>query len=496
MTGQRKRCRASSLREHRVRRIDPAAIERHRLRAAAMFAVVLTLVTAAAFLKERLTVSGYEIRGEFTSANRLRVGSDVRIAGVKVGEVRGIERASDRTAIVRLRLDDTARPVHADATLAIRPRLILEGNFYVDLRPGTPAAPELAPGGRVPVSHTSVPVQADQVLSTFDLAARGALHGTIGELADGLGRAPGAPRSAPGGVRGARRTVRALEASLDDFGVAARAARGTRPADLPRAITGTADLTGALARDPRALAGFVANTSRVMGALAAQDTELAATVRGFDAVLRAAPEPLRKLDGALPVLTRFAGDVRPAVRAVPGAVGDAHRFLRQLDGLVAARELPALLGRLRPVTAVAPRLERRLGALAERVTPISTCLSKTVVPALDQTLPDGANSTGDPAWLDILHAFTGVVGFTSAFDGNGVATRTGVTQGEGTLTGVSPLTGQLAAIDGPPVRGVRPVWLGYGKDPAYDPGAPCAAQQLPDMRARSGPPPAWMRGGR
>ena len=32
-------------------------------------------------------------------------------------------------------------PIHADATVDIRPRIFLEGNFYVDLKPGTPERP-------------------------------------------------------------------------------------------------------------------------------------------------------------------------------------------------------------------------------------------------------------------------------------------------------------------------------------------------------------------
>ena len=35
-------------------------------------------------------------------------------------------------------------PIHADATAKIRPRIFLEGNFYVDLHPGTPSAPVLS----------------------------------------------------------------------------------------------------------------------------------------------------------------------------------------------------------------------------------------------------------------------------------------------------------------------------------------------------------------
>lgn len=473
------------------------ASERRHLRAAVLLLVTLAVITAVAFGRDHLGQLGaYEIRGQFTSANRLRVGSDVRIAGVTVGEVRAITSGPHDTSIVRMRMEEGARPVHADATLAIRPRLILEGNFYVDLRPGTPAAPELESGGLVPVGRTTTPVQADQVLTTFDRGTREALHGGLAAFAEGLGRAESVPRTVPSGARGARRTVRALEASLDSFGAVATAARGSRAGDLPRALIATGDVTSALARSPRALAEFMTNMRTVMGALAARDAELAAAIRGFDEVLAAAPEPLTRLDRGLPALRRLAVVARPLLRSMPGTVRDAQAFLDQLDGLSAPRELPGLLRELRPISATLPRLEPQLGALADRVIPVSRCLSETVVPALNMKLDDGVHSTGDPAWLDMLHAFTAAVGFAAAFDGNGVAVRAGITQGEGTLIGASPATGGVAVADGPPVRGIRPTWLGYGKDPQWNPGAPCAEQQLPNMRARSGTPPAWMRRGR
>ena len=59
-----------------------------------------------------------------------------------------------------------ALPVHEDATLKVRPRLFLEGNFFVDLHPGTPSAPKLDDGGTIPLSQTATPVQLDQVLAS------------------------------------------------------------------------------------------------------------------------------------------------------------------------------------------------------------------------------------------------------------------------------------------------------------------------------------------
>ena len=37
-----------------------------------------------------------------------------------------------------MELTDEARPIHSDATMKLRPRLFLEGNYFVDLRPGQP----------------------------------------------------------------------------------------------------------------------------------------------------------------------------------------------------------------------------------------------------------------------------------------------------------------------------------------------------------------------
>ena len=42
-----------------------------------------------------------------------------------------------------MRIDDKGQPIHKDATATIRPRIFLEGNFFVDLHPGTPSSPKL-----------------------------------------------------------------------------------------------------------------------------------------------------------------------------------------------------------------------------------------------------------------------------------------------------------------------------------------------------------------
>ena len=70
-------------------------------------------------------------------------------------------------AKVTFTVDEEGQPIHADAEVEIRPRLFLEGNFFLDLRPGSPSAPELADGGTIPLTQTATAVQLDEVLTAL-----------------------------------------------------------------------------------------------------------------------------------------------------------------------------------------------------------------------------------------------------------------------------------------------------------------------------------------
>src|SRR5436309_8933722 len=112
----------------------------------------------------------YQLKAVFTSQTQLHIPSEVRTAGVKVGEAVSVERIksqspSNDVAVVTMDIENNGLPIHANATVNIRPRIFLEGNFYVDLRPGTPNAPLLASGSTLPAPQSSGPVQIDRVLN-------------------------------------------------------------------------------------------------------------------------------------------------------------------------------------------------------------------------------------------------------------------------------------------------------------------------------------------
>src|SRR5918998_5323695 len=126
-----------------------------------LVALVVTVVGVyLGFTKSIPFRSHYEVKAAFKSANNIRTASPVRIAGVEVGKVTKVERArkGDNGAIITMRIQDKGRPLHSDAHFKIRPRIFLEGNFFVDVNPGI-GGKEVADGHTFPVNQTDTPVQ-------------------------------------------------------------------------------------------------------------------------------------------------------------------------------------------------------------------------------------------------------------------------------------------------------------------------------------------------
>ena len=106
---------------------------------------VLVVVTYLGFTKHIPFTHGFQVKAVFNTANSLRPNSPVRIAGVNVGKVKKIERYGDSDAsVVTMEVTDAGLPIHKDATMKVRPRIFLEGNFFVDLQPGTPSTPTIS----------------------------------------------------------------------------------------------------------------------------------------------------------------------------------------------------------------------------------------------------------------------------------------------------------------------------------------------------------------
>ena len=188
-------------------------------------ALVVTLIAVyLGFTKSIPFWPHYEVKAAFKSANNLRLDSPVRIAGVEVGKVAKVERASkgDNGVLVTMRLNKNGRPLHRDARFKIRPRIFLEGNFFVDVQPGH-VGKEVDDGHTFPVNQTETPVQLDEVLDALQSDSREDLKIFLREYAAGL-RGKGA--------RGFNRSIKYWKPAYRDTAIVSEAMLGEHEHDL------------------------------------------------------------------------------------------------------------------------------------------------------------------------------------------------------------------------------------------------------------------------
>ena len=373
-------------------RRSPRQVYRRRVRLGLIAAALVLIGTVLTFTKQLPFLgSGYELHAVFASANQLKPGDEVRLAGLPAGKVTAIDSGPHNTALVTIEVTSAGQPVHADATLAIEPRLFLEGSFYIALNEGSPSAPVLRSGATIPLKQTRIPVQYDQFLDIWNAPVRQALKGTLSQFAAGLGGGPGSDAGPSATGAGAlRAAVREFAGALPSVTQLEQAAQGTEPDDLTRMVTQSDAVTQQLARDPAALRAIVTDADRVAASLSANTAALEGAIRGFDTLVQNAPSALSLVDRTLPTVNAFARDLHPALRAAPAPLRSVGDLLGQLSALVSPPELPRLIDSLQPVVTALPPLQSQLSSLFPRVIELGRCVSGHIVPALDEKLGDGS----------------------------------------------------------------------------------------------------------
>ncbi len=277
-------------------------------RAGLIAIVVIAVGTFFAFSKAIPFLSHYEVSAVVYSANNVKERQPVRIAGVEVGQVVEVEHPEPgkERAVIRMRIEDEGRPVHEDATVKIRPRLFLEGNWLIDLEPGTPAKKEIPDGGTIPIQQTARPVQLGQVLTALQSNTRKNLQTLLAEYSDAV---------EPEGADGFRRSIPHWKPAYRDSAVVQEATLGTREHDLSEYIDGAGRVARGLDRNPEQLKSLVTDLSRAAGAFAREAGSLERAIAELPRTLRAAQPALGELNASFPPLRRFARDLRPGVRA-------------------------------------------------------------------------------------------------------------------------------------------------------------------------------------
>jgi phospholipid/cholesterol/gamma-HCH transport system substrate-binding protein len=465
---------------------------------AIVFILIFTVGPYLAFTKHvPFTSYGYELNATFANSANIAKNSPVRIAGVEVGKVISTERDGNATTVT-FTVDGAGRPIHDDAFAAIRPRIFLEGNFFVELDPGSPSAPDMDSGATIPVSHTSTAVQIDEVLSALQSPTRADLN----RLLEGLGTAymhrPTAAEDATQlpEVQG-KTGAEALNGAFKYGGDAGRysaqvtnALLGTQQRDLSRLVAGAGKAFGALASREADLQGLIDNFNVFTGALASQSTNLSTTVELLAPTLRTARASLVSLNRTLPPLRTYAVELTPAVAELPGLISASKPWLAQTRPLLSGKEgggLAKLLAESTPGLAGAAQAGKETAL--PQLNQLSLCTTQVLMPTFNQTINDRF-STGGPNYREFLYNLVNFAGSAQNFDGNGpyVRAQTGggpILVGEPNPQGnPDTITDQInyAHTIVEPL-GTQPQ---LGGRPPFKPDVRCHTNPVPDVNGRLG----------
>ncbi|MCL2420125.1 MAG: MlaD family protein, partial [Conexibacteraceae bacterium] len=114
-------------------------------------------------------VPTYDINALQPDASGIQKGDSVAIGGTRVGYVGSVSAAKQADgkpmAVLHLKLDKSLEPLPADSTDLVRPVSPL-GLKYLQITRGHSHTP-LPQGGTIPLSHTSLPVELDDLFSMF-----------------------------------------------------------------------------------------------------------------------------------------------------------------------------------------------------------------------------------------------------------------------------------------------------------------------------------------
>jgi len=386
-------------------------------------------------------------------------------------------------------------PIHKDATFAIRPRIFLEGNFFLDVDPGSPSRPALASGGTIPVSHTATAVQLDEVLTALQSPQRANLQALLEGFGTALGHQPTAAEdfTQDPEVQGLS-AAQALNRTFD-YGPAAgkssalvqQAFLGTEPHDLSGLLRGANRLFGTLAAHEQQLQGLITNLDTTTGALAAESTNLSSSVRLLAPTLTTARTSLVHLNQALPFLRTFAIELRPGVAELPATIRAGNPWLAQVKPLLSKGELGGIAHLLRKGT---PDLAGATGAglsALPSLTLASNCVANVLMPAGNQVITD-AFSTGQPNYREGLYGFINLAGESQNFDANGPYVR--FQPGGGPVevrmrnpAGVPALGDRLTGFSIAAPQGSQPA---LGPVPAINHKVACDSQSAPDLNGPAG----------
>ncbi len=264
-------------------------------------------------------VPTYHVKAEVPDASGLVEGNEVRIGGKRVGVVDTIVGHVGRHAPyadLRLKLDQTVKPLRSDSQVTVRPRSPL-GLKYLELVPGRRGRP-IPENGVLSLSQARHTVELDEVLNAFNTQTREALSRGLDQLGPGL-----AGRGSD--FNQALASSPELLLHLEHVGALLADPR----TGLRTTIRAFETVTSALATVAPQLGSLVTAADRTAAALDSVRPQLAAVL---DELPGTELTGINALAAARPVLHDARGlvhDLRPGIGFLPDAAARLHEALQR-----------------------------------------------------------------------------------------------------------------------------------------------------------------------
>lgn len=248
----------------------------------------------------------YKVRAIFDNAFTVIPGLDVKVAGVRVGQVESLDVTEDQKAAVVLRIDNSDfQDFRTDALCTIRPQGLI-GEKFVECDPtlprreGTEAPPELPvipegePGAGqrlLPVERTGKPVDIDLINDTLRLPYRERLSLIINELGTAVAGRGDELRSA----------IKRLNPGLME----------------------TDKVLAILAEQNRTLADLAVQSDEALAPLARERAQVQGFIEGADTTLQAQAQASGALEESLQKLPTFLKELQPTMRQLESLSDEA-----------------------------------------------------------------------------------------------------------------------------------------------------------------------------
>ncbi len=343
------------------------AIKTHAVDFAAILVLLVLSVGVAGYIlnHERLRFpfiqsTPFTVNAQFSTAQAVTPGQgqSVRVSGVQVGEIGGVT-LNNGMATIQMQIDDQYKHlIHTNATALLRPKTGLK-DMFVELDPGSRAAPVVKPGWTIPVANTNPDVNVDEILGSLDADTRSYLELLVNGAGQGL--------KGQGGSELAQ-VFKRFEPTHRDLARVNRAV-AVRGTDLRQLVNSLQRLNTALTTKQSQIVQLVDSSAKVFRAFASEDRNISRALVDLPGTLSQTTATLQKVQVFAKLLGPTATNLLPAARSLPAA----NAALVAL----AKPSTPIIQNQIRPFVVAARPLVRQLRPAAINLAKATPKLSGT-----------------------------------------------------------------------------------------------------------------------